>query len=42
MRLTQGGAFYFETPASFMDVYTVSLDPKTGQSRAAEEGTPPL
>jgi Tol biopolymer transport system component len=30
MRLTKGGAFYYETPASFMDVYTVSLDPKTG------------
>ncbi len=31
MRLTKGGAFYYETPASFMDVYTVSLDPRTGQ-----------
>jgi Tol biopolymer transport system component len=31
MRLTRSGAFYYETPASFMDVYTVSLDPKTGQ-----------
>jgi Tol biopolymer transport system component len=30
MRLTKGGAFYYETPASFMDVYTVSLDPNTG------------
>jgi Tol biopolymer transport system component len=31
MRLTKSGTFYYETPASFMDVYTVSLDPKTGQ-----------
>jgi Tol biopolymer transport system component len=30
MRLTKGGAFYYETPATFMDVYTVRLDPKTG------------
>ena len=30
MRLTRGGAFYYETPASFIDVYTASLDPKTG------------
>ena len=31
MRLTRSGAFYYETPASFMDVYTVGLDPKTGR-----------
>ena len=30
MRLTRSGAFYYGTPASFMDVYTASLDPKTG------------
>jgi len=30
MRLTRGGAFYYQTPASFMDVYTASLDPETG------------
>jgi Tol biopolymer transport system component len=30
MRLTKSGAFYYETPASFMDVYTATLDPRTG------------
>jgi len=28
--LTRDGALYYRTPASFMDVYSVSLDPKTG------------
>ena len=28
--LTKDGALYYRTPASFMDVYSVSLDPKTG------------
>jgi Tol biopolymer transport system component len=28
--LTKAGAFYYRTPSSFMDVYTASLDPKTG------------
>lgn len=41
MRLTRGGAFYYETPASFMDVYTVRLDPKTG-AVAGEPAKEPL
>jgi Tol biopolymer transport system component len=28
--LTRAGAFYYRTPSSLMDVYTVSLDPQTG------------
>jgi Tol biopolymer transport system component len=28
--LTRDGALYYRTPAPFMDVYTTSLDPKTG------------
>jgi Tol biopolymer transport system component len=31
MGLTKGGAFYYRTPGSFMDVYTAGLDPKTGK-----------
>ena len=31
MRLTKSGAFYYQTPSSSTDVYTISLDPKTGQ-----------
>jgi len=32
MRLTKSGAFYYQTPASSgADVYTISLDPKTGR-----------
>jgi Tol biopolymer transport system component len=30
MGLTRTGAFYYRTPASFMDVYTASFDPRTG------------
>ena len=29
--LTRGGAFYYRTPGSFMDVYTAGLDSKTGK-----------
>ena len=28
--LTKAGSFYYRTPSSLMDVYTVSLDPQTG------------
>ncbi len=31
MRLTRSGAFYYGTPGSSFDVYTVALDPKTGK-----------
>jgi Tol biopolymer transport system component len=31
MRLTKNGALYYRTPGSSTDVYTASLDPKTGQ-----------